>query len=144
MRKDHVALEEADRVELESIVSKGTGSARQYRRALAMLELSQGKTYVAVAKTVGANVETVRLWRNKYREVGLGFLGDAPRTGRPVEISGEQRAKITALACTIPPEGHGSWTLRMLADKAVELGYCDSISHTHVATILKKTHSSRT
>ena len=144
MKKDHVTLKESDRVELESIVSKSTGSARQYRRALALLELNEGKTFVAVAERVSANSETVRLWRNRYQKVGLDFLNDAARSGRPVEISGEQRAKITALACTTPPEGHGSWTLRMLADKVVEIGYCESISHTHVAAILKKTNSSHT
>lgn len=142
MNKQHVVLNEEDRTELQAIVRQGAGSARTYRRALALLELDQGKTFVAVAAIVGVNVETLRLWRDKYGKQGLAVLKDAPRPGRPVEISGEQRAKVTALACSTPPEGHASWTLRMLADKMVELGYCESISHTHVATILKKTNSS--
>ena len=58
-------------------------------------------------------------------------------------IDGQQRAKITALACSEPPEGYGQWSLRLLADKAVELGYVEEISHTAVRKILKKTNSNR-
>ena len=61
-----------------------------------------------------------------------------PRPGRPVEMTGKQRAQITAMACSTPPAGHGRWTLRLLADHCVELGYCEHLSHTHVKTILKK------
>jgi len=48
------------------------------------------------------------------------MLQDKPRSGRPIEIDGQQRAKVTALACSDAPEGHGRWTLRLLADKAIE------------------------
>ncbi|MFZ1324645.1 MAG: helix-turn-helix domain-containing protein, partial [Candidatus Contendobacter sp.] len=78
-----------------------------------------------------------------YRREGLAMLQDKPRSGRPVEIDGSQRAKLTALACSEAPAGHARWDLRLLADKAVELGYCAHLSHTHVSTILKKTPSSR-
>jgi hypothetical protein len=71
--------------------------------------------------------------------MGLRCLEDAPRSGRPVVISGEQRAQITALACSDAPEGHARWDLRLLADKIVELNICETISHTHVGNILKKT-----
>jgi putative transposase len=82
---------------------------------------------------------------DQYRENGLQALYDRPRSGRPVKIDGEQRAKITALACSsTPPEGHAEWSLRLLADKVVELDFCEQISHTQVRTILKKTFSSRT
>ncbi|MBI1878203.1 MAG: helix-turn-helix domain-containing protein, partial [Chloroflexi bacterium] len=64
---------------------------------------------------------------------------DKPRSGRPIEIDGRQRATITALACSTPPLGYGSWSLRLLADKAVELEYCEHISHSQVGDILKKT-----
>lgn len=144
MKKQHVVLSAGDRTTLQAIVRQGTGRVRPYRRALALLELEQGSTFVAAAALVGVSTETLRHWRNKYVAEGLAVLEDAARSGRPVEITGAQRAKITALACTTPPEGHGSWTLRMLAEQAVELGYCERISHTHVSTILKKTNSSRT
>ena len=90
------------------------------------------------------SIVTLSKWATKYRETGLAVLQDQPRSGRPIEIDGAQRAKVTALACSDPPEGYAQWTLRLLADKAVELGYCEHISHTEVATILKKTNSSRT
>jgi hypothetical protein len=72
------------------------------------------------------------------------MLEDAHRSGRPIEIDGGQRAKITALACSDAPKGNSRWTLRLLADKAVELGYCEHLSHNHAGEILKKTKSSRT
>lgn len=71
--------------------------------------------------------------------MGLQCLHDKARSGRPIVIDGKQRAKVTALACSAAPEGHARWGLRLLADKVVELGYCDSISHTQVGNILKKT-----
>lgn len=142
MSKQHVELSLTDREELEALVSKGKAPARVYKRALGLLELDRGRTLTAVAQTLGVTIVTVSSLRDRYKAKGLACLHDAPRSGRPVVISGEQRAKITALACSQAPEGHAQWDLRLLADKVVELGYCEHISHTHVGTILKKTHSS--
>jgi len=83
---------------------------------------------------------TVAGWRNSYRTQGLDCLCDAPRPGRPIEIDGNQRAYITALACSDAPEGHARWTLHLLAEKVVEAGICESLSHTMVGKILKKTN----
>jgi len=139
MEKPHVKLRTKDRDYLESLISKGKLSAKVFKRATALLELDRGKTLTAVAETLGVSRVTVMAWRDKYKEQGLKSLEDAPRSGRPPEISGRQRAKITALACSEPPEGHARWNLRLLADKIVELEYCERISHTQVAKILKKT-----
>jgi len=68
------------------------------------------------------------------------MLHDQLRSGRPIEIDGTQPAKITALACSTLPEGYAQWSLRLLADKAVELEYCEHISHTEVGQVLKKTN----
>jgi putative transposase len=144
MAKQHVSLSKADRAALEAMISKGKQSIRVYRRALGLLELDRGKTLSAVAETVDVSIGTVGNWRDKYKEVGLNCLQDAPRSGRPIEISGEQRAQITALACSQAPEGHSRWDLRLLADKIVELEYCEHISHTQVSNILKKTNLSLT
>lgn len=140
MKKQHVQLSQADREALESLVKKGKQSSRVYQRAIGLLELDRGKTLTAVAETTNVSRETISAWRDKYKTMGLRCLQDAPRPGRPVEITGEQRAQITALACSETPEGHARWDLRLLADKIVELGYCESISHTHVSNILKKTN----
>jgi len=140
MKKQHVQLTQTDRDYLETLISKGELRARSYRRALGLLELDRGKTYTMVSKTLRVTIPTLSLWAVQYREKGLKMLADQPRSGRPIKITGDQRAKITALACSKAPEGYARWNLRLLADKAVELGYCEEISHTEVATILKKTN----
>jgi len=140
MKKQHVKLSEVDREFLENLISQGEATAKVYRRALALLELDRGQTYTAVSKTLQVTQVTLSTWAKKYQETGLQVLADKPRPGRPIEIDGNQRAKITALACSDPPEGYAEWNLRLLADKAVELGYCESLSHTSVRRILKKTN----
>jgi len=144
MNKQHIQLSPVDREYLEALLSKGELKAKTYRRALSLLELDRGQTYTAVSRTVKTTIATLSTLAENYRENGLQALHDQPRSGRPIEIDGEQRAKITALACSTPPEGHTEWSLRLLADKAVELEFCAQVSHTHVRTILKKTNSSRT
>lgn len=138
MIKHHVHLSAADRHYLESRLAKGTLKARVFKRATGLLELDPGKTLQAVAETLGVNSNTVAAWRERYQRAGLSGLADAPRSGRPVKIDGVQPAKITALACSQAPTGHGRWALRLLADKAVELGYCEHLSHSQARMILKK------
>jgi putative transposase len=140
MKKQHVQLTSADREHLETLIRKGQQTAKAYRRALSLMELDRGQTYPAVSKTVQVTIPTLSNWAALYKEKGLQVLQDQPRSGRPIQIDGEQRAKITALACSEPPEGYARWSLRLLADKAVELGYIENISHTEVADILKKTN----
>lgn len=138
MNKHHVTLNDADRAYLNNLISKGEQSVRVYKRALALLELDRGKTYTTVAQTVAVTKQVVSIWAKNYRESGLRCLEDKPRSGRPIELDGTARAKVTALACSEAPEGYGQWSLRLLAEKAVELEYCEHISHTEVAAILKK------
>ena len=140
MKKQHVQLTLTDREELEELLSKGDQQAKTYRRALGLLELDRGKTYTAVAQTLQVTLPTLSHWASGYQESGLRVLADQPRSGRPLEIDGTQRAKITALACSPPPAGYAQWSLRLLAEKAVELDYCEHLSHTEVAAILKKTN----
>jgi len=140
MKKQHVQLSDVDREYLEALISQGELPAKTYRRALGLLELDRGQTYTTVSKTLKVTIGTLSTWSAKYREIGLQVLQDQPRSGRPAELDGNQRAKITALACSDPPEGYARWSLRLLADKAVELEYCEHISHTEVGTILKKTN----
>ncbi len=139
MTKEHVNLNAADKSYLESVLAKGSLSAKVFKRATGLLELNRGKTLQEVAKTLCVNYNTVAAWRDNYTAAGLTCLEDKPRAGRPIEIDGEHRAKITALACSDAPEGHSRWSLRLLAERIVELGYCENISHTQVAKVLKKT-----
>jgi transposase len=141
MKKQYVQLSPTNREYLETLIRKGELKAKTFRRALALLELDRGRTYTAVAQIVNMTIPTLSTLAREYQANGLSALSDKPRSGRPIVIDGEQRAKITALACSTPPEGHAEWSLRLLADKVVELGFCEQISHTEVRTILKKTNS---
>jgi transposase len=144
MKKQHVQLSENDRNYLEEFTSKQQASVRELKRGLALLALDRGETIAAVARHQNVTNETVAHLRDRYRVQGLACLKDAPRPGRPIAIDGQVRAEITALACSEAPEGYSQWSLRLLADRIVELGSCESISHMHVGRILKKTNSSRT
>ena len=137
MKKQHVKLTSKDRAFLETLISQGQQTDRIYRRAHGLLELDRGQTYTAVSKILQVTIPTISNWAAQYAVNGLKVLNDQPREGRPVEIDGNQRATITALACSEPPEGYERWNLRLLANKVVELGYCEHISHTEVAGILK-------
>lgn len=139
MNKQHITLSDSDRTTLERLLSGGTLPARKFKRATALLELDRGKTLVDVAATLQVKYTTVADWRDGYNSIGLKCLDDAPRSGRPIEIGGTQRAKITALACSDAPEGHARWSLRLLAEKLVEAGICEHVSHSFVGDVLKKT-----
>jgi len=137
--KRHLELPTEDREYLEQLVSKGEAPVRLVKRALALLALDRGETLESVAAHQQVENDTVAAWRNRYKRQGLQGLQDKPKPGRPPRIDGVQRAQITALACSEAPEGHGQWSLRLLADKVVELGYSEKISHMQVGRILKKT-----
>jgi len=143
MNTSHITLREDDRSTLERRLSHGTLAAKKFKRATALLDLDRGTTLAEVAATLQVSYPTVSAWRNAYNAAGLRCLDDAPRSGRPIEIEGEQRAKLTALACSDAPEGQARWSLRLLADNAVESGLCAHVSPTRVGDVLKKTTSRR-
>src|SRR5438128_1906382 len=129
---------------LKTLLTRGTASARTLSRARILDLLHRHQLPAAIAALLQVTQQTVYNIKRRYLAGGLqAALFDQPRSGRPVEIDGKQRAKITALACSIPPEGRARWTLRLLADKAVELGHCQRLSHTAARKILKKTNSDR-
>jgi putative transposase len=138
MKKQPLQLKKSEREYLEKLLAKGQLRAKVFKRATALLELDRGKTWEAVATTLTVHRVSVMRWRDSYQQQGLKSLEDAPRSGRPIQIDGTQRAKITALACSEAPPGYARWNLRLLAEKVVELGYCDRISHTQVGNVLKK------
>ena len=144
MHKEYLKLSQADHDFLITMTTKGQTAARVFKRATALLELHRGQTLLAVAASLQVSRQSVAQWRNNYQSSGLQALDEQPRSGRPIVIDGKQRACLTALACSSPPTGHARWTLRLLADKAVELGYCQSLSHTTARSILKKTACSHT
>lgn len=138
MKKEHVKLRDQDRKQLAELLQKGALKARTFKRAVALLELDKGQTYTSVKSIVQLSLVSLGKLVKKYKIRGLGCLYDAPRPGRPVRISPEQENQVILLCCSEAPQGYSQWSLRLLADKVVELAYFDSISHTQVSEILKK------
>ena len=142
MRKEHLKLTEPEQSYLRTLTKSGQLKTRKLRRVMALLMLNEGKTMRDVSRTLNFSYPRVVALRDNYLENGLDSLEEKPRTGRPVEFDGKTRAKITALACTTAPLGHARWSLRLLAERIVELEICPSISHQQVKDVLKKTDSS--
>lgn len=139
-KKRHLELSDDEISSLTSLIKNGQLPAKVFRRATALLGLARGQDLTEVAETLGVAYQTVGVWRDNYKAAGVDSLPDKARSGRPPQISGTERAKITALACSSAPEGHARWSLRLLADKAVELNLVEAISHNEVGKILKKTN----
>ncbi len=135
-----ISLSKEDRSSLKILFSGGNGSNRQHNRARILDLLGRNTSAAEIAALLGCSPTTVYNVKARYQAEGLeSALTEKPRSGKPPRITGESRARITALACSEAPAGHARWTLRLLADKSIELGLCDSISHNHVGQILKKT-----
>lgn len=140
-----VELSVDQRQHLDTLTRKGKQSARVLRRAQTLLLASRGISDLEIAATLNVTVLTVKHTRKCFAQEGLeATLYDAPRPGRPVKFDGAERAAITALACTKAPAGHARWSVRLIADRAVELQLVDGIAPSTVFYILKKTSSSRT
>ena len=134
-----VQLTASDRNELEEMLHKTSLRSKVFKRVTALLELDKGKTICSVCDILGLSYPTISTLITKYKSVGLDYLLDKKQPGRPSKIDGVQKAKITALACSKAPDGYAKWSLRLLAEKIVELNYCESISHEWTNKILKKT-----
>jgi transposase len=145
-----VRLTSEERSALNRQTTQGRIQVRALKRAQILLLADENhengrQIDKAIAAKLSVSLPTVERIRRRYVEGGLALaLKEQPRSGRPARISGEARAKITALACSTPPEGYGRWSLRLLADKAVALEFIEHISHDAVGDILKKTTSNRT
>jgi putative transposase len=139
-----IKLSTDERSSLTHILRRGTTPARVNTRARVLDLLHRGQHPSEIAVTLRLSLPTVFNIKRRYLSESLdAALYDRPRSGKPLKIDGTARAKITALACSTAPSGHARWTLRLLADKAVEFGFCDSISHETVKEVLKKTDSNR-
>ena len=144
----HIELTEEERTELEQLIHSGTAPARTNTRARILLlsDRSQGqqRTDRDVAEAVLCCKGTVVRIRQKFLDDGMSeALYDKGWPGAPPKFTGEIEAKLTVLACSDPPEGAARWTLRLLAERMIELEYVDYISHVTVGELLKKTKSSR-
>lgn len=146
-----IELSNQEKVRLMEIVKKGNSPARTILRANILLASDkQSDRYMTVSeianayRTTPTTVQTVRV---SYCKNGLEAIINRKKRETPpipAKVTGEVEAHVIALACGQPPEGYSRWTLRLLADKTVELGYIKSISHVTISTILKKTNLSLT
>lgn len=137
--KNPVKLTPKERKKLKQLISKGTEKARKITRARILLMANEGKTDTHIIETLKVARNTVRQVRLRYVQEGLeSAINEQARSGAPKKFTGRQRAKITAIACSEPPEGRNRWTLRLIADKVVELKICDEISYKTVERTLKK------
>lgn len=141
-----IRLREEDQIYLKNFVKSGVHSAREINRARVLLMLDRtGKTdhvrYNRTAEYAGISVQAVYNMRDEYlaNQDIQSYLRRKKRETPPVpaKVDGKVEAEIIALACSKAPEGHARWTLRLLAEKAVELNIVDSISYVRVQQLLK-------
>jgi transposase len=146
-----VRLTQSERDYLKQLIAAGTESARKLIHARILLKADQSEEGPAwvderISEAVEVSQPTVSRVRKQYVEEGLeaALNRRPPRREYQRKLDGEQEARLIALACSKPPEGQIRWTLRLLADKLVELAVVEEISHQTVRRTLKKTNSSPT
>ena len=145
-----VRLSPAERGLLSTLIGVGQAPARKLAHARILLKADQGADGPnwrdeAIMEALDVSRPTVERVRRRYVEEGLDAALTHRRhmTGHPHRLDGEQEAQLVTLACSKPPNGRDSWTLRLLAGKMVELQYVDAVSYETVRRTLKKTSSSR-
>ena len=149
-KKYIVRLSEAERAELGALVKTERAAARKRLHAQVLLKADEGEhgpawTDAAIMNALEVDVRTVERLRQCLVEEGL----ETALNGRPQlrykspKLDGVQEAHLVALACSAPPEGRNRWTLRLLADRMVELEHVDTVSYETVRQVLKKTNLSR-
>lgn len=148
MKKYIVRLTDEEREGLTQLVSKGKAAARKLTRARVLLiadvgERGPGWTDESIAEALDVGRRRVENIRRRFVEEGLEATINRKKRCRPPReriLDGAKEARLIALCCGNPPEGRARWTLRLLADKLVELDIIESISHETVRQTLKKTN----
>jgi len=146
MKKKYiVTLTESERSALKALISSGKGAARRLAHARILLKADQGLPDHAIGEAVEVSRPTVERVRRRFVEEGMEVALDPTRPEKPRlrKVDGHLEAHLIALACSEPPQGAVRWTLRLLAAKAVELEYVDSLSYETTRQILKKTNCTR-
>ena len=142
-KKYIVDLTDQERNRLRELVRCGKHSARRIRYGHVLLKAHAGWTDQKISEALDIGIRTVQRIRQRFVEQGIEVaLGARSRKPKPYrrKLDGRQEAQLIALACSEAPEGRTRWTLRMLADRMVELCYVDTVSHETVRRVLKKTN----
>jgi transposase len=142
-KKYLVDLTVAEKLELEKLLKGGKHQSRRLTRARILLLANDGKTDDEIVSALQTARPTVERTRKRFVEEGLDCLQEKLRHGARPRLDERQQAHLFAVACSPAPEGSARWTLKLLADKAVELGFVDSIAKETVRQVLKKTSSNR-
>lgn len=155
-RATQVILSEKEQEELEQIIKRHKSEQQQVLRARLIVAAAQGPSNVQIARELAINVDTARLWRDRWVELqGIDLetlsiaerLQDAPRPGAPVRITNEQRCQIAAVACQTPMKSGrpiSQWTGREIADELKARGIVEQLSPRHASYLLKKGGCNRT
>lgn len=144
-----IKLTKSEVDELMSIINKGSHTSQTFRTAYILLNCDEGEyaekvTNEQIAKVLKIGMRTIDRVKKRFVEQGLEAALERKPTTRIYErtVDGDLEAKLIALCCSDPPEGRSKWSLRLLADKLIELEYVDYISHVTVGEVLKKTNLS--
>ena len=150
MIKYQIRLTKEEVDELSAILRKGSHSTLRYRVAHILLNCDEGEygdkvPDRSIGQVLKVSTRTIERTKRRFVEEGLeAVLERRPTTRRyDIKLDGDVEAKLVKLCCSEPPEGRAKWSLRLLADKMVELEYVESISHVSVGKMLKKMSSSR-
>ena len=144
-----IKLTKGEVEELRTIVNKGSHTSQTFRVAYILLNCDEGKysdkvTNEQLSKVLKIGMRTIDRVKKRFVEEGLEEVLERRATSRVYEkkMDGDVEAKLVTLCCSEPPKGFAKWSLRLLADRMVELKYVESISHVTVRSVLKKTNLS--
>jgi hypothetical protein len=148
MKKYNVRLSDDEREQLKKIITSGRGTARMFTRARILVKADQSEKGPAwsdekIGEALDVTVQTIERIRKQLVEEGFDSVLSRHEYKQKVsrkKVDGEVEAHLIALSCSEPPGGRARWTLRLLAEKVVELGYIESISHEAIRQTLKKTN----
>lgn len=144
-----IKLTKTEVEELHTIINKGSHTSQTFRTAYILLNCDEGKysdkvTNEQISKILKVGMRTIDRVKKKFIEEGFEGVLERRPTQRIYEtkVDGDTEAKLVTLCCNAPPKGFAKWSLRLLADRMVELKYVESISHVTVRSVLKKTNLS--
>lgn len=147
MIRYRIKLTKTEVDELMKIINKGSHTTQTYRAAYILLNCDEGEysdkvTNEQMSKVLKVGMRTIDRVKKKFIEEGMDAALERRPTSRVYDkkVDGDVEAKLVTLCCSEPPKGRSKWSLRLLADKMVELNYVDSISHVTVRDVLKKTN----
>ena len=144
-----IKLSQEEVKELMAIINKGSHTSHTFRTAYVLLNCDEGDysekvTNDQISKILKVGMRTIDRVKKRFIEEGFEAVLErrASSLVYDVKLDGDVEAKLVKLCCSKPPPGFAKWSLRLLADKMVELQYVDSISHVSVGNVLKKTNLS--